>query len=162
MSQLCQEWELAALADPQQNTKIIRLGVVFGQGGGILPKMLLPIRLNLVGQIGHGRQPVVWVHIEDVLNAIEFIFQHPQSAQIHNVVAPENVTQKVFVEQAAKVLNKKPMLSAPSTVFRCLLGEQSQLILNGQYVKPAALQAEGFEFAYPQLKMALENILASG
>ncbi|MDB0325710.1 TIGR01777 family protein, partial [Acinetobacter baumannii] len=50
MSQLCQEWELAALADPQQNTKIIRLGVVFGQGGGILPKMLLPIRLNLVGQ----------------------------------------------------------------------------------------------------------------
>ncbi|KCW15861.1 short chain dehydrogenase family protein [Acinetobacter baumannii 25442_1] len=162
MSQLCQEWELAALADPQQNTKIIRLGVVFGQGGGILPKMLLPIRLNLVGQIGHGRQPVVCVHIEDVLNAIEFIFQHPQSAQIHNVVAPENVTQKVFVEQAAKVLNKKPMLSAPSTVFRCLLGEQSQLILNGQYVKPAALQAEGFEFAYPQLKMALENILASG
>ncbi|MFI7964166.1 DUF1731 domain-containing protein, partial [Acinetobacter baumannii] len=55
-----------------------------------------------------------------------------------------------------------PMLSAPSTVFRCLLGEQSQLILNGQYVKPAALQAEGFEFTYPQLKMALENILASG
>ena len=27
--------ERAALADPQQNTKIIRLGVVFGQGGGI-------------------------------------------------------------------------------------------------------------------------------
>lgn len=77
-------------------------------------------------------------------------------------MAPENVTQKVFVEQAAKVLNKKPLLSAPSTVFRYLLGEQSQLILNGQYVKPAALQAEGFEFAYPQLKMALENILASG
>ncbi|MFH4188811.1 TIGR01777 family protein, partial [Acinetobacter baumannii] len=90
----------------QQNTKIIRLGVVFGQGGGILPKMLFPIRLNLVGQIGHGRQPVVWVHIEDVLNAIEFIFQHPQSAQIHNVVAPENVTQQAFVEQAAQVLNK--------------------------------------------------------
>lgn len=72
------------------------------------------------------------------------------------------MTQKVFVEQAAAVLNKKPMLSAPSTVFRCLLAEQSQLILNGQYVKPAALQAEGFEFTYPQLKMALENILASG
>jgi NAD dependent epimerase/dehydratase family enzyme len=94
--------ERAALADSQQNTKIIRLGVVFGQGGGILPKMLLPIRLNLVGQIGHGSQPVVWVHIEDVLNAIEFIFQHPQSAQIHNVVAPENVTQKVLLNKLPK------------------------------------------------------------
>lgn len=60
---------------------------------------------------------MVWVHIEDVLSVIEFIFKHPQSAQIHNVVAPENVTQSTFVEQAAKVLNKKPMLSAPSTVF---------------------------------------------
>lgn len=99
MSELCQEWERAALADSQQNTKIIRLGVVFGQGGGILPKMLLPIRLNLVGQIGHGHQPVVWVHIEDVLNAIEFIFKHPQSAQIHNVVAPENVTQKLLLNK---------------------------------------------------------------
>ena len=94
--------ERAALADPQQNTKIIRLGVVFGQGGGILPKMLLPIRLNLVGQIGHGRQPVVWVHIEDVLNAIEFIFKHPQSAQIHNVVAPENVAQKLLLNKLPK------------------------------------------------------------
>ncbi|MCP5793503.1 hypothetical protein NL312_31730, partial [Klebsiella pneumoniae] len=28
MSELCQEWERAALADTQQNTKIIRLGVV--------------------------------------------------------------------------------------------------------------------------------------
>ena len=72
---------------------------MFGQGGGILPKMLLPIRLNLVGQIGHGRQPVVWVHIEDVLNAIEFIFKHPQSAQIHNVVAPESVAQKLLLNK---------------------------------------------------------------
>lgn len=72
------------------------------------------------------------------------------------------MVQKAFVEQAAVVLNKKPLLSAPSTVFRCLLGEQSQLILNGQFVKPAALQAEGFVFVYPKLKMALENILASG
>ena len=69
MSELCQAWEQTALKYSQQNTKIIRLGVVFGQGGGILPQMLLPIRLNAAGKIGSGQQPVVWIHIQDVLSA---------------------------------------------------------------------------------------------
>ncbi|WP_313661274.1 DUF1731 domain-containing protein, partial [Acinetobacter variabilis] len=37
--------------------------------------------------------------------------------------------------------------------------EQSQLILNGQYVQPKALQEAGFEFNYPTLKEALIEIL---
>lgn len=34
-----------------QNTKIIRLGIVLSAKGGILPQMLMPIRLNLVDKI---------------------------------------------------------------------------------------------------------------
>jgi hypothetical protein len=40
-----------------------------------------------------------------------------------------------------------------------MLGEQSQLVLNGQYVQPKALQEAGFQFHYPTLKEALDNIL---
>ncbi|HAK14188.1 MAG TPA: TIGR01777 family protein, partial [Acinetobacter radioresistens] len=54
---------------------IIRLGVVFARNGGILPQMLMPIRFNLVGKIGHGLQPVTWIHINDVVRAITFILQ---------------------------------------------------------------------------------------
>ncbi|TCB37553.1 TIGR01777 family protein [Acinetobacter sp. ANC 4910] len=159
MSRLCQQWEQAALADPQQNTKIMRLGVVFGRGGGILPQMLFPIKWNLVGRIGHGRQPVVWVHIQDVLRAVEFILTHETEQKVFNVVAPEKVTQNQFVNITALSLNRHPLLHMPAWVFKSLLGEQSQLILNGQFVQPKALQQAGFEFKFPTLKAALNDLL---
>ena len=159
MSQLCQQWEQAALADSTQNTKIMRLGVVFGRGGGILPQMLFPIKWNLVGKIGHGRQPVVWVHMQDVLRAMEFILTQDTEQKIFNVVAPEKVRQCQFAQTAALLLKRHPMLSLPAWVFKNLLGEQSQLILNGQFVQPQALQQAGFEFEFPTLKEALQNLL---
>jgi uncharacterized protein len=44
-------------------------------------------------------------------------------------------------------------------VLKLLLGEQSQLVLNGQFVRPEALKAQGFEFKYPTLKEALIHII---
>jgi len=162
MSELCQLWEQAALSFSQQKTKIIRLGIVLGKNGGILPRMLLPIKLNLAGKIGHGRQPVVWVHVQDVLRAIEFLMLHETEAQIFNVVSPEKVSQAQFVQTAAQVLKRKPLISLPAFVLRWMLAEQSQLVLNGQYVSSKALREAGFEFNYPTLKSALQDILVSG
>lgn len=161
MSELCQLWEQAALSFTQQKTKIIRLGIVFGKNGGILPRMLFPIKLNLVGRIGHGRQPVVWVHVQDVLRAIEFLMLNETEAQIFNVVSPEKVSQAQFVKTAAQVLKRKPVFFLPAFVLRWMLGEQSQLVLNGQYVASIALQEAGFEFKYPTLNSALEELLVN-
>ncbi len=159
MSELCEKWEKLALSYTGQNTKIVRFAVVFGQGGGILPQMLLPIKLNIFGRIGHGRQPVTWVHLKDVMRAIEFLMQQPTQQQVFNVVAPEKVSQAQFVRIAAQVLKRKPLLPLPACSMKMMLGEQSQLILNGQYVQPKALQEAGFEFNYPTLKEALIDIL---
>lgn len=159
MSELCQVWEQTALKFSQQNTKIIRLGVVFGQGG-ILPQMLLPIRLNAVAKIGSGQQPVVWIHIQDVLNAILFLLQSTHPQQVYNLVAPDRINQQKFAQIAAHILKRKPFMTAPKCIFELMLGEQSQLILNGQYVIPQALLEQGFQFQYPDLNGALTEILA--
>ncbi len=158
-SELCQQWEASAQQFPHQNTKIIRLGIVLSAKGGILPQMLMPIRLNLVGKIGHGRQPVVWIHIQDVLSAIEFLMTKQTQSNVFNLTAPERVTQAQFSILAAQQLKKHPLLNMPAFVFKCMLGEQSQLVLNGQYVKPQALTEAGFSFKYPTLKEALANLL---
>jgi NAD dependent epimerase/dehydratase family enzyme len=42
---------------------------------------------------------------------------------------------------------------------RLLLGEQADLLLEGQCVVPARLQREGFEFRYPELEAALGSLL---
>ncbi|TCH61469.1 TIGR01777 family oxidoreductase [Acinetobacter sp. ANC 4862] len=162
MSELCQLWEQAALSFQQQNTKIVRFGIVLAKNGGILPRMLLPIKLNMVGRIGHGRQPVVWVHIQDIMRAIEFLMLNETSTRIFNVVCPEKMTQGQFAQIAAQQLHRKPLFCLPAFVLKGMLGEQAQLVLNGQYVQPKALQELGFEFKYPTLKLALADILAGG
>ena len=159
MSELCAKWEQLALSYANQNTKIVRFAVVFGKGGGILPQMLLPIKLNLFGRIGHGRQPVTWVYLEDVLRAIEFLMLDDTTEQIFNVVAPEKSSQAQFARTAAQILKRKPLLPLPACSLKMMLGEQSQLVLNGQYVQSKALQEAGFQFHYPTLKEALDNIL---
>lgn len=158
MSELCQEWEYSALKFSQFNTKIIRLGIVFAKNKGILPQMLLPIKLGLVGKIATGEQPVAWVHIQDVLRAIEFLMRSPTKARIFNVVAPELTTQAHFAAEAAQVWNKRPLFSAPAWLFQTLLGEQAQLILNGQFVTPKNLTEAGFIFHFQNLRHTLHNL----
>ncbi|WP_010116254.1 TIGR01777 family oxidoreductase [Acinetobacter sp. P8-3-8] len=160
MSELCQKWEAEALSHSDQNTKIMRLAVVFGKGGGILPQMLLPIKLNLIGKIGTGRQPMTWVHVDDVIQAILFLFKSDSSQQIYNVAAPDHISQLQFVQIASQVLKRKPLLFLPSFVMKMLMGEQSQLVLNGQFVQPKALLKQGFQFQYTELSNALKQIVS--
>ena len=121
--------------------------------------MLLPIRLNMIAKIGSGKQPVVWIHIQDVLRAIIFLLQLDSHQKVYNLVAPEQINQQAFADVAARVLKRKPFITMPKCVFELALGEQSQLILNGQYVIPQALCSHGFKFQYPNLEQALTEIL---
>lgn len=159
MSELCQQWEAVSAQYPNQNTKIIRLGVVFGRQGGILPQMLLPIKFNLLKKIGHGRQPCVWVHIHDVIQAIEFLMLNDTQQHVFNLVAPEYVNQSAFAEEACSILKRKPFFNVPAFMMQWMLGEQSQLILNGQYVQPKALIDAGFQFKFNTLKQALTDLI---
>ena len=84
---------------------------------------------------------------------------HETTEQVFNVVSPEKVTQSAFAQTAAQILKRKPLLSLPAFVLKLLLGEQSQLVLNGQFVRPQALSNQGFEFKYPTLKEALLHLI---
>lgn len=121
MSELCQKWEAVTQQYPEQNTKIIRLGVVFSMGGGILPQMLLPIRFNLVGRIGTGMQPCVWIHIDDVISAIEFLIEKDTTAQIFNLVAPESES-KVFCRIGCTYLKEKTFIYIASFYYEMDIG----------------------------------------
>ncbi|SPL71161.1 TIGR01777 family oxidoreductase [Acinetobacter stercoris] len=159
MSQLCYEWEKAALKHAQHNTKIIRLGVVLGKKEGIFPRMVLPIRMNLIGKIGSGKQPLSWIHVDDAVRAIEFLFCLQDTQKIFNLVAPEHVCQMKFVESVCRILHKKTYLNLPGFLVQVLFGEQSQLMLNGQYISAERLINAGFEFKYAHLETALQHLL---
>lgn len=168
MSELCQQWEQAAAAALPLGVRVacLRFGLVLGDGGA-LPMLLLPIRLGLGGRLGSGRQWLSWVHIDDLLRAMAHAWQalerEPGAAlQVYNVTAPEAVRQAEFSRVAAAVLRRPSFMPTPAWPLRLLLGEQSDLLLEGQRVAPARLQREGFAFRYPQLRPALQSLVGSG
>lgn len=167
MSQLCQEWEAAARAASQYgvHVKCMRFGVVLGQQGA-LPMMLLPVKLGLGGALGRGTQWQSWIHVDDVLRGVSHLCMRDQQVDAanmddgpYNFSAPECVTQKQFSQTAAHILGRPCFMPTPAWPMRLALGEQADLLLEGQRVIPSRLQAQGFRFAYPDLQSALASLL---
>ncbi len=169
MSELCRRWEVSASAATRHGVRVVcmRFGVVFGRSGGSLPKLLLPVRLGLGGRMGTGKQVLSWVHERDVLRAMAHVWavatESPDSpdaaqAQVYNFTAPGALTQEAFARIAADVLHRPCLLPTPGWPVRLALGEQSDLLLEGQRVAPAHLLQTGFRFDFPDAKSALKDL----
>ena len=166
MSDLCREWEDAAAVATQHGVQVecMRFGLVLGRQGA-LPMMLLPIRLGLGGRLGRGSQWLSWIHVDDVIGGIAHRWRHAMqrpaasaSANASNFTAPEQVTQAAFSQAAARVWKRPCFVPTPAWPLRLALGEQADLLLEGQRVTPARLQREGFVFRYPHLEGALRSL----
>lgn len=166
MSELCQQWEAVARRAQAHGTRVacLRLGLVLGHGGA-LPMLLLPIRLGAGGRMGDGQQWVSWIHVQDVLRAVAHIWRENSAtgtpadqAAAWNLTAPEALTQLQFVRTAAQVLCRPACVPMPNWPVRLALGKQADLLLEGQRVNPARLEANGFVFAFPTLKGALQDL----
>ena len=162
MSQLCSQWEQAAdgFKDLGCDLVKLRLGVVLGQGGGVLDAMIKPIKLAKVGNVGSGRQPLVWVHINDVVAVVLWLMAQPHwQSEVYNVVAPQITSQADFVNTACHVLKSRAPLRLPATLLRLMLGEQSDLVLNGQKIAAKHLIEQGYVFQFAELNHALQDLL---
>ncbi|MFN3880794.1 MAG: TIGR01777 family oxidoreductase [Nitrincola lacisaponensis] len=159
--QLCADWETEALKAEALGVRVclIRTGVVLGRSGGALKKMLPPFQLGLGGPIGTGQQWMSWIHLDDETGAICWLLDHSDLQGAFNLTAPEAVTNSIFSTTLGRVLHRPAFFRVPAVVMKLMLGEASELLLEGQCVKPVALQKAGYAFRYPALKPALENLL---
>jgi uncharacterized protein len=80
------------------------------------------------------------------------------TGNFYNFTSPEPLTQAEFTQQAAKVLHRPSFIPTPAFVMQWLLGEQSDLLLEGQRVIPHNLLNIGFCFEFPTAKAALVDI----
>lgn len=159
---LCAEWEDAALKAEEYGVRVclIRTGIVLDKSHGALAEMLLPFKLGLGAQLGQGTQWMSWVHIADVIGAIEFLIDREDLSGPVNLTSPGVVKNKDFTQTLAKVLNRPSFLTLPSPVVKLMFGEMGEaLLLHGQNVIPQKLVDAGYKIKFTVLDTALENIL---
>jgi uncharacterized protein len=161
LATVCKEWESAAQPVKNAGTRlvILRLGIVLGMGGA-LAKMVPAFRLFAGGPIGTGKQWFSWIHRDDVVNLILYALQNPQIEGVLNATAPNPVRMNELCETLGEILKRPSWLPVPAFALELLLGDGAKVVLEGQQVLPKRTLVSGFQYEYPTLKLALEEILS--
>ncbi len=160
LADVCQEWEREANLASSKNTRVVnlRLGVVLGQEGGAFAQMIKPFALGVGAKLGSGQQWMSWIHVHDVIEAIQWILKNEAIHGAVNLVAPHPVNNEELTHRLATTLNRPAWFKAPAEVLRLGLGEMSTTLLNSARVLPTQLPSYGFRFAYPTLESALSEM----
>ncbi|AWP28594.1 TIGR01777 family oxidoreductase [Paenibacillus glucanolyticus] len=160
-SEVVSEWEQAADHIPVDRLIKLRISVVLGNPGGALPKMLLPYKAGVGGKIGSGKQWLSWIHINDIVDLIDYCVRHKEISGAVNAASPHAVRNDEFGRCVAKVYHRPHWLPLPAFMLQAILGEMSLILLKGQRIVPAKALRHGFQFRYAELTEALRQIRES-
>lgn len=163
LARVCIDWEGEARKAESLGISCsqMRIGIVLSAQGGALAKMALPFRLGLGGKVGSGEQYMPWIDLDDLVQAIAFLMDHPEIQGPVNLVSPEPIKQVDFAKELASYFHKPAFFNAPETMLKLIIGEMAEeLLLSSYRVIPKVLQEHGFQFEYTDLSKSFKNQLS--
>jgi uncharacterized protein (TIGR01777 family) len=160
LAQVVRSWESTAKKVMSHETRlvILRMGVVLGKDGGMIRKLMVPLRFGFGVQPGTGRQDVSFIHIDDLVSVVEYLIRQSEINGVVNAVSPERITFRELNRMLSKMLKPLWNITIPDCVLNLIFGEGASVILEGQHVVPGVLQDYGFGFQYPEIRSALNEI----
>ena len=163
LPEICREWEAASriAAEAGIRTVNLRIGLVLSGKGGALPKMLTPFKLGLGGRIGSGKQWWSWVHVDDIVGAVQYALRTKSLSGAVNMVGPNPVRNAEFTKVLASVLGRPAFFPVPGFALGLAFGRTAaqELFLASQRVEPGKLKGSGYEFRFADLRGALESLV---
>lgn len=164
LSDVCVEWENAALAIKNKGARVVhlRFGVILSGKGGALKKMLPPFKAGVGGKLGSGDQYMSWVALPEIVMIVNFVLTNEKVEGPVNVVAPEVVTNSQYTKALGRALKRPTLFPMPAFAARLAFGEMADaLLLSSTRVDPKRLRDEGYSFRWPGIDAALKDVLTS-
>ena len=161
LSDLCVAWEKEAMRAKEFGVRSVqtRFGVIYSKNGGAMQKMLPPFIIGVGGKLGSGEQIVSWIHIEDLIRAIDFIIKTPDIEGSVNFTTPYPLTNIEQTKIIGEVLHRPTFFTIPSFMIKLIFGEGSSVMLDSKDVYPSKLLENGFTFNYENFEDALSEIV---
>ena len=156
------DWEAAAEPARAAGARVVhpRTGLVLSPSGGLLGPLKLLFGFAVGGRLGPGTQYMPWVSLDDVVGAIRFLLENGSVDGPVNVVGPTPATNAEFTAALAKALHRPAALAVPAAVIRTVGGSMGEeMLLFGQRVVPAKLEAAGYRFRHRTVDEALAAAL---
>ncbi|UFH32776.1 TIGR01777 family oxidoreductase [Chryseobacterium sp. C-71] len=137
----------------------VRIAIVLSEKEGALKKMAAPVKLGIGSPIGTGRQYIPWIHIDDLSSVFEYAVKNENIKGAYNASAPQHTDNENLTKEIAEVLDKPLFMpNIPGFVMKLMFGELSVALLEGSRTSSEKLQNSGFQFKFPNLKNALEDL----
>lgn len=140
----------------------IRTAIVLGKNGGVMKPFKNLARFGIGGHMGNGNQMFSWMHESDFAAAIKWILNNNELNGVINLSAPNPIPNKVFMKQLRREMHVGFGIPTPKWLLEAgaiLIKTETELILKSRWVLPEKLLKSGFEFRYPEIQMALRELL---
>ncbi len=162
LGKTCKLWEESIKPVELLNKRlaILRFGIVLSKKGGALEEFKKPLKAGVAAILSNGKQVISWIHIDDLCRLLLFAIEHENISGIYNAVSPNAVSNKEFALALAKQMRGKSYvpMHVPEFVLKVMMGEMSTEVLKSTTVNYDKIKSAGFNFLYPSIKMALENL----
>lgn len=161
---ICKSWEKEFFTIKHENVRkvALRTSIVLGEHGGAFPKLKMIAKLGLGGKQGRGDQNVSWIHIDDFCKAVEWSINHENISGAINITAPNPLSNEELMKKLRNRLKIPFGLNAPvwqMEIASVFLGTETELVLKSRNAYPEILIKNGFEFSYPTIDSAFQNLI---
>ena len=157
-------WERALNQTQTRGTRkvALRASMVLGTDkNSVFPMLRRLARIGLGGKMAEGRQFVSWIHQADFCRAVDWLITHNEISGPVNVCAPNPVTNAEMMKLFRDVCRRPFGLPAARWMLEIgaiFLRTETELIIKSRRVIPRRLIESGFQYQYPFLREALENL----
>lgn len=177
LSRLCQAWESEAKKAESNEIYILRMGVVLAKKAKIIRYTLTPF--FVLNAFGKGQNYISWIHIKDLTRIIKDILDDKfgsngkyiegerkkpkgikKKTTIINCVSPNPVRASEFIKTIATISDKK-VINIPQILFTLIFGKDfvRETINISQRIVPSFLIENKFNFSFPDIRTALEDLI---
>ena len=161
---VCQQWEKTFFEQdiPGIRKVGLRMAIVLGKSGGVMPYFLNLATFGLGGKQGNGNQYFSWIQEDDLIGIIKFIMMHPDLEGIFNASSPQPLKNTAFMKALRNSLHIPFGLNTPKWLLKIgsfLLSTETELILKSRWVIPSRLQKAGYLFKHPTIETAIKACL---
>ncbi len=162
LGETCRLWEesIAPVRELGKRLVIFRIGIVLSRDGGAYVEFRKPVRFGITAILGNGTQMISWVHIEDLARLFLHAIENGSVDGVYNAVSPQAISNKHFMMALASKVKGRFCIPfyVPSFLLKLMLGGMSVEVLKSATVSNTRISNTGFQFIYPSLAAALDNL----